>query len=360
MLLLRSNIEIKKDNVLKHSFDEVASAIIKSSWDEMTDTAEITLRNKFIKKNQRVITEIERGNKIEMSFGYNSSLVKRFTGYVKKITTDSPFKIYAEDEAWILKQKTITGYSDKQLTVKKLLTALQNKLGLNIPMNIVNANIDYGIGTWEVQNETIIAVLDKLKSGGFGLLSFFRDGELFVGSPRLLASEFPTKYGNVEHEFYFDGSNANIISHDLKWNDETDITQVIKGTVKYPDNKSKTKYAFYLNGVATVQDNQPEGNMITHFWYDVAEKDFIVYLKEELKVTNYTGWHGSFTTFGDAIRTTSNNTQLGGVIRHGDKVYLRSKKEPEKDGKYLVKSVSLEFGTDGYRQNIELHQKLTT
>jgi len=353
MLVSRSKIKIFKNDVLTNIFEECENIIVRSSWEELTDTAEVSVRNIYIKNNKQVKSEIQRGQPIEIQLGYNPLLVKRFSGYIKKVTTDSPFKMFCEDEAYLLKQVCIsTPYSKQNLTVKTLLSDLQTALGTNITVNALDA----GIGTWQVSNgSTIIDVLDELKSK-FGLISFFRDGELFIGSPKFLTATFPLKYCEGEFDFYFDGENANIIpGWNLTWNDMDDIRQVIKGVSIKPDNSKIERYVFYKKGIPTVQATQPEGNMITRFQYNISQADLDAYLLAELPLINYTGWKGDFTTFGDCRKAG-----LGGVVQHGDKVNLHSLKEPEKDGKYLVKSVSLEFGSGGYRQIISLDQKLTT
>jgi len=356
MLILRSHITIYKDDVKKFYFNKVQSCNIKSSWDTMTDTAEIVLPNYFIKSNRFnfIKSNIVRGQKIEIELGYASKLVLCFTGYIKKITTDSPFTIFAEDYAYVLKQKTITSWSKKVNTVKTLLTDLKAELNISFPMNILSTKIDMNVGAFEVRDETIIAVLDRLKSKNLSLLSFFRNGELFVGSPSFLAAEFPSKYGGNEYNFWFDGELVNIKYNNLIWNDETDIRQVIKGVIIKTDNSSTIVFAYYHNSVPTITTTQPDGNMITHFEYNISQTDMNKMLLEELQQINYTGWHGNFTTFGDKIYDG-----IGEAVEHGDKVYLRSYKEPEKSGKYLVKEVEINFGVDGYERIITLDRKLT-
>jgi hypothetical protein len=343
MIALQSKITI--DSSLE--FNKLVECSVNSSFDTITTTAKVVLQNAFDKENRYVKDEITKGQDITFELGYSPTITSRFIGYISKLNLDSPFTVMAEDEAWILKQKTITKYSKKDLTVKTLIADLLAELGITLTTNIIDAEI----GTWAVQNMTIIAVLNELKSK-FGFRSFFRNGELFIGYPNLLSTEFPTKYGNGSFVFYFDGDKADIISHSLEWKDINDISQVIKGTLIQKDNTQKTKYAYYLNGVATLTETQPAGNMITRFQYDISQKDMDSYLLEELPLIVYTGYHGSFTTFGDSIAENQ-----GGLVQHGDTIELKSKKSPEKDGKYVVKSVNLYFGINGYRQTIELYRQ---
>jgi len=68
-------------------------------------------------------------------------------------------------------------------------------------------------------------------------------------------------------------------------------------------------------------------------------------LQRETERLRYTGYRGSFTTFGKPD------------IRHGDIVNLSDPIFPERSGKYLVKRVRTTFGMNGYRQEVELESK---
>ena len=56
----------------------------------------------------------------------------------------------------------------------------------------------------------------------------------------------------------------------------------------------------------------------------------------------YNGFYGKFTTFGEPF------------VRHGDRINIIDKKNPEKNGVYFAKSVEYPFGWGGYFQEIEL------
>jgi hypothetical protein len=48
------------------------------------------------------------------------------------------------------------------------------------------------------------------------------------------------------------------------------------------------------------------------------------------------------------------------IIKHGDVVNIKSYKSPERDGKFLVKSVVLTIGVNGGKQKVELERKLSS
>ena len=69
---------------------------------------------------------------------------------------------------------------------------------------------------------------------------------------------------------------------------------------------------------------------------------------DKLKVYYYTGFRGTFTTFGLPF------------IQQGDNAQLRDKKLPERNGLYRVKAVDYKGGVGGLRQTIHLDFKIIT
>ena len=85
-----------------------------------------------------------------------------------------------------------------------------------------------------------------------------------------------------------------------------------------------------------------------HLYWDSskAKPDVEKFGKEQLAKLKYTGYKGSFVTFGEPY------------VTHGDIVKLTSKKMPERNGNYLVKSVKRSWGMEGSRQEIEIEAKV--
>ena len=74
--------------------------------------------------------------------------------------------------------------------------------------------------------------------------------------------------------------------------------------------------------------------------------DLIQRAKEYLPKFYYTGFRGSFTTFGLP------------VVTHGNAAILKSYKIPERNGTYLIKQVVTDFGLGGIRQKINIHLRI--
>jgi hypothetical protein len=70
------------------------------------------------------------------------------------------------------------------------------------------------------------------------------------------------------------------------------------------------------------------------------------YISRQLNRLTYEGWRGSFVTFGLP------------KVNHGDIVQLIDDVIPERNGRYMVKSVETSFGVNGFRQTIGLDIKV--
>lgn len=68
--------------------------------------------------------------------------------------------------------------------------------------------------------------------------------------------------------------------------------------------------------------------------------------ERELENFRYTGFRGSFTTFGEPF------------VNHGDKIELVDANIPDRNGLYIVEEVERTFGFNGYRQKIKIATKV--
>jgi hypothetical protein len=71
-----------------------------------------------------------------------------------------------------------------------------------------------------------------------------------------------------------------------------------------------------------------------------------MFTTRDLEKFRYTGFRGTFKTFGVPI------------VRHGDKVQLVDPVIKDRNGLYIAKGIETTFGLDGYRQQIELGERV--
>ncbi|WP_153042775.1 hypothetical protein [Rufibacter ruber] len=261
---------------------------------------------------------------MEVHCGYDFQNVPVFIGYVSAVQQKTPFVIECEDQMWLLKRVSYTK-SFKKVSLKELVDFLISKLD-DKPK--VNVTVDIDLKNFIIDNATGTQVLEELKKG-YGINSFFRDGELYVGfSYNSQASE---KYRKTKEIIF----QKQVIEDDLVYRSKEETKVKVKVTV----GEGKTK--------KEVEIGDPDGQEITFKVPDGAIPNPKKYAEEMLEKHKYEGFSGSFTTFGFPH------------FRHGDVCKLVDLQHPEKNGSYIVKTVERSFGSGGFRQTIELAQKIS-
>lgn len=312
-----------------YNFIGVTEVEINSSWDTITDTAIVTFPRKLEFKNKYISRGvgglIKRGMLVNIELGYASTgsadktkVVNRFKGYVRSVNASVPVTIECEDEAFNMKKGEITK-SYKDVTLKQLLSDVF--MGVTIgsqPDEVV------GLGPFRISKATKADVLYHLKHE-YHLENWFRDGKLFIGLAYWPAFA-------KEHKIVFEKS---VITHNLQYRNKEEIFIKLNVENRTPENK-REEYVF---------GDQDGDNHSLHF-YNTKKSDIERLSKEALEKMKFTGYRGSFTTFGVP------------VVNHGDIINLLSNEYPERDGRYRVKSVRTTFGNGGYRQEIELDIKV--
>lgn len=329
MLRLFSKITINKT-----TFTAVVNTEIETTWQTLTDTALIEVPNTF-KRNGRPITVgdegfFKRGDSVKIEYGYYPNLNVEFEGYIRKIYVDNVIKIEAEDAGYLLKQETKT-FSAKEVTANSLLEEIS-------PIDYITE--DAALGKFRITRVTPAQVLDELRKK-YGLVSYIRGGVLRTGLAYYL-----DEGKNVTFDL-----EKNIIENDLEFIDVNELKPVVLGLNSKDDNTIVEKYAYYEAGKTepTIADKKPDGYEQTdkiNIAEEISVKDLETLITNTLKRRISTGIRGSFTSFAEPS------------VTHGDRVILKSRKFPEKQGTYLVKKVVKSFGVNGGRQEITLDTKI--
>lgn len=302
-------------------FSAIAGCEIESGWDQLTDTAVITMPRRLSWKGKNIVLGkdpvLKKGDQVTIDLGYNDNNDRAFTGYVTAVKATIPAQIICEDSMWLLKQSTFTKtYSS--VTLKQLLTDLLLSSSLNFEAPDVN------LGPFRISKATPAQVLKKLKSD-YMLKSFFRDGKLYCG-----LAYWPELQS--EHYLRFD---THIIDNNLEYVRAEDVKIKLKVIVIDKQNQ-KTEYEF----------GDEDGEQRTLHFYDIEEDEVNHIATQEIDRLRYDGYRGGVTTFGQPF------------VRHGDVVNLFDSFFPDRSGRYLVKQSNPSYGMGGYRQQIELDSKI--
>lgn len=291
----------------------------------------ITIPNKLRNKNQKITDFIDVNDPVTIELGYSPDLDLKFTGYVSKIEPDSPAIIHCENEAFVWKQKSIGPFTGRNLKLSELMAGIKYT-------GLLSLGTDPIVGDWIVdKNNTVLNVLEELRNK-FGILSYWRkDKTLYI------AENFGT--GGDDKKFSF---QQNIIKSSLDFiTNAGDIQPVSYGVSIQKDNKKIELYAYYLDGEIVVTKTQPAGILNTMNIPYISEAALEKLIVQRLPRLRTDGIKGSFLAFGEP------------VVVHGDNAVLIDNKFPERNGTWKIKNVETNFGVSGYRQNIELDQKIS-
>jgi hypothetical protein len=308
----------------KYEFNRVAEVKINSSYENLTDTATLTIPRKLQFEGKPITGDdgiFKTGDVVNIYLGYDFKNELIFSGFIANVKPGTPLEFRCEDLMYLLKRGALKKSFPGKIKVKALLQDI-------LPgYNIVCPDID--LGQTRIINETPAQVLSNLNRT-YGFKSWFRNGTLYCGlSYWLELQQSPPPV------FVFSGRQANIIEHDLTYQDKESVRLKVTAISINPDN-SKTE----------IEIGDPEGEQRTLTYYNVSKKDLTEFAKLDLEKFRYTGFRGTFTTFGSP------------VVRHGDIVQLIDPEINDRNGRYIVKSVDTTFGQRGYRQKIELEARV--
>jgi len=253
-----------------------------------------------------------------------------FTGYVSKVVPDSPATVHCENEAFVWKQKSLGAFTGRNLKISELIRGV----GYG---GLLSLGSDPIVGDWAVQqNTTIISILDELRNK-FGLLSYWRkDKTLYI------AEDFDNI--GLDQKFSF---QRNIISHNLDFiTNAGDVQPVSHGVSVQKNNTKIERYAYYLDNDIVVSSDRPAGVLNTMSIQNISQNALDSLIIKRLPRLRNQGIKGAFTAFGLPL------------VEHGDNAVLINNKFPDLNGAWKIKSVETTHGVDGYRQVIELDQKL--
>lgn len=318
MLVLSSEIHIGG-----YVFRQINDVQIESSYETLTDTCTITIPRKVSFNGKTIFLDknpiFKKGDEVLVKLGYGYNNKKEvFRGYVTRIESGIPTKIVCEDAAYKLKETTRFNLSYSKLDVETLLKEI---LPDGIDFKLIG-KIELGKARF---TKVTAAHILKYLQDKFSINTWFRGNTLYVG-----ANYF--KELQTEHKFDF---QKNIISDSLTFVKAEDIKVSVKAISIMPDN-SKIEI--------TKGDN--EGSERTLHFYNVPKSALEERATKAIADFKFDGFTGSFLTFGQPN------------VKHGDIIDLVDHYYPEKSGRYIVKGVKTSFGISGYRQSIDLAEKV--
>ena len=354
-----------------YTFNFVNQCEINSTWANISDTAKLRFPKSvyFINSQGKKVTWdgkntggqstlpplLLRGDKIKIELGYiypkggnpeAKEINTEFEGYISKVKTKIPIEIECEDQMWILKQKKVPNktYKGSQYDVQKMLREMLDMFPETKGITLITGTatsqtISTNVGDFVTHDDTIGSVLEKLKRNA-QIFSWFRNNELRCAG----FVYYPTDRREIKFSF-----QKNIISDNMDYQRVDDVLigakvvsinqKELTATNESGRKKSKRERVEIFVG-------SRDGEIRTFHFFNEPESKLKKLGEERLRRFHYTGYRGTFTTFGLPS------------VRHGDEAKIKDTKQPERDGGYLIKSVKKTFGIEGFRQEIMIDLKL--
>jgi hypothetical protein len=316
---------------------------------------------------------------LDHNYEYDSGPKLAFEGYVTKYDYASPIVIECEDAMFFYKNSSIPLYPSKIRKLNEVIediytnkyskggSRLYKQLGnINEPANRLEKNLDVNVGKIGFGEEIMVSDIFEYLRSNLGIFTYFR---LMDKNEKGCKIEGPQLYSGMPSDAST-GKTVNLTFEqhiidfsNLKWQESSDMNLKVKVVNMNFDNTKSTVYITY-DGVGTVINGKlehfkvsPKGKIdkssldtfktLKTVYTSGLDYDAMIKVgKERFFKLNYTGYKGSFETFGEPY------------IRHGDKVDLRSWAYLNMSGVYTVISVNRKFGVNGYRQIVEIGVKV--
>lgn len=292
----------------------VHAVFIESSWQQLTDLAEIHLpRNVRYFDKQQVKQLFRRGDPVEIKLGYDGVLETQFLGYVKRVSADIPIRIECEDEMFQVK-KIPVNYSHPDVLLNDMLKEL-------VPGYEIEALEGVELGAVRFSQTTVGEVLEKLQQE-FKLYTFFKPRTKTLISGKVYSSQEESSISGFDLE-------RSVVSNHLEYLHRDDILVKVNGTAINKGEKLEYEYG----------DDQADKNI--NWQFSVKNQSA---LKEAVKrfyeANKRDGFIGSFVGFGVPS------------VQQGQKIQLNSSLYEDREGIYYIDGVNKSFSSNGYRQQI--------
>lgn len=377
--------------------DDAGNTSITHKEDRLVTVDDIAIGNRIEIKMGYVVDELPNGESVEEKIkklrngeevlGVN--LV--FSGFITACSPSSPLIIECEDMASLLKKKGCPvvlpnkDYKVKDFLLSKGEGGVFDILnGTGLVCSEITKKSDISVGKVEINKNNTISDLLSDWVNNLGLAMFMEpDGKSIRVARRLYTGE--EIESNVNYINYSDGAPAEFIQFD--WdvaNDNLSVSQIdpnfvvvvasgfdkdkkpLKVTVRKPENvdtNGQTQWDYINEHQPSAKKTKKRRGGQTRQRLSIKKSNYVI-LKHEVahavtmdelkesarnfwKANAQNGIKGSITIFGDRN------------ITPGKVVCLIDPRQPEKQGYYIVESVTIRFGADvGYKKELTIPYRL--
>ncbi|MBQ7684951.1 MAG: hypothetical protein IJT48_10725 [Bacteroidaceae bacterium] len=299
-------------------FTTINTVKVVRDMDSLTGECTLTLPRRLRWDGQTEVP-LRRGDEVKVWLGYDDCLELAFQGYIRQVGVKTPIVIECEDEMYQMKLLPAVKKAYRSVTLKQLL----EDQGTGCRLRIMG---EQGLGQYRVTATTVAELLSDLQKQG--IKSFFR----YEGSGPVLYSGVLFDRDKRPTQVFRTG--VNIISDQLEQQHAEAMRLRVKVVSLMPNNKKNT-----------VEVGDKDGELRTLHCYNKTEDEARKWGEQEVKRLKRDGLSGSFTTFGYHLVDVLDPV---GMVIDGKRM-----------GIYQVTKNTITFGLQGYRQELELGQRVS-
>ena len=310
-------------------FNFIHRGEIHQSWKNLTQSCTLQFGKNIVvvQNSEKFLLQnvLKAGDKVSVNIGYDGNLREEFSGFVTRFDARIPLTIHVEDNMWLLKKDQLSKSWPKanlRDVTKYIIDYYNAKYGYGFNFEADNADL----GQFAIDKMTGAQTLEFIKQT-YGLISYFRGDTLYCQLANGIRSG---RQETIRYDF-----RRNIISNNLEYMTADDLKIKVRA-ISFQSNNKKLKS----------ESGDPDGELHTyHAPCGLNETDLKKYARQELDRVKYTGYRGSFLTFGIPY------------VQHGDIADIRDQEFTDREGRFVVDSVTTQFGTVGIRRTIETGKK---
>lgn len=317
-LNLCSRLTIEPQTGGKVVIDRISSAEISKTVEVLGDKAIVVIAKRYGNESGELREYIATGDRARLELGYNGELVVEFEGYIREIESGFPMRLHLDDETFLMRQNSFVK-SWKAVTLKEVLEYIAP--GYEIDCH------EAALGKYQIDNQSTLAVVRDLKER-YGFYTAIRG--------KKIVCKFKYEIVQAKEIHVYDFAK-NVKKSSLKYKRKEDKKVRVKAISYNRDGKKVAETAGSKEEYVSVKT--------LSFTNKTVEELRELALAEYNRVC-FDGFEGSVTGFG-VPRTNA-----------GDTVKLISAKEPERNGKYLVESVTVRYGNAYYERINKLSYKV--
>ena len=304
------------------------SVEISRDTENLTDSAVIKLPSMVYNRYIKEIEQIRRDMPVKISLGYNGELNEEFSGYIRNVEREpSGLVINFQDEIYLFNQTQMEDKPYEKPSVKDLLNDVLTAVNKSLKLNCV---YDFSFDKFTISNATALDVLKSIQDE-CKCMMYIKDGVFNVTPPYIMPDSTKTVKYDTSKNIMRDG-------YSLKYKDQED--RKLKVVVKGKDKNGKP--------IECKPTGEPGGDTTTFDYKGIATQEMLDSIAENIYAAkSYSGYEGGFQTW------------YLPLVSKGDTAEITDAADPDRNGKYFIKSVETSCGSSGITRKISLGKKLS-